>query len=86
MMFLHKRVSSSLIFSPHHTRNRVILQLGESIMKKYPLEELVLKWEREELTTEQAIGQLFLWLVNVVERILRLEAHQRRADRQKKVG
>jgi hypothetical protein len=55
-------------------------------MKKYPVEELVLKWEREELTVEQAIGQLLLWLVNVVERVIRLEARQQRLDRQKKIG
>jgi hypothetical protein len=48
-------------------------------MKKYPVTELVRKWEREELTVEQAIGQLLLWLVDLVEGLAKLEANQRRS-------
>lgn len=47
-------------------------------MKKYPVTELVRKWEREELTVEQAIGQLLLWLVDLVEGSAKLEANQRK--------
>jgi hypothetical protein len=31
-------------------------------MGMYPLEELIRKWGRGELTVEQAIGQILLWL------------------------
>lgn len=48
-------------------------------MKKYPLSELVQRWEREDLTIEQVIGQILLWLVALAERIARLEANQRKA-------
>jgi hypothetical protein len=41
--------------------------------KPYTLPILVKRWEREELTVEQAIGQIFLWLGELVERIQRLE-------------
>ena len=48
-------------------------------MKKYPVAELVKKWEREELTVEQAIGQLLLWLATLVEQLAKLEANQRKS-------
>lgn len=48
-------------------------------MKKYPLSELVKRWECEELSIEQAIGQILLWLVSLVERVDELEARQRKA-------
>jgi hypothetical protein len=50
-------------------------------MKKYPVVELVKKWEREEITVEQAIGQLMLWLIALVERVTRLEANQQKLNR-----
>ena len=43
-------------------------------MKRYPLAELVKKWEREELTAEQAIGQILLWLDLLSERVAKVEA------------
>ena len=43
-------------------------------MKRYSLPELVKKWEREELTTEQAIGQILLWLDVLSERVAKVEA------------
>ena len=49
------------------------------IVKKYPALELVNKWEREELTVEQAIGQLLLWMVALVERVTKLEATRLRS-------
>ena len=44
-------------------------------MKKYNLSTLVKKWEREELSVEQAIGQIFLWLISLAERVTKLEAN-----------
>ena len=38
-------------------------------MKKYPLSELIKRWERDELTVEQAIGQILLWLVALSEQV-----------------
>ena len=32
-------------------------------MKKYPITELIKKWEREEITIEQAIGEFLLHIV-----------------------
>jgi len=43
-------------------------------MKRYSLPELVKKWEREELTTEQAIGQILLWLDLLSQRVTKVEA------------
>jgi hypothetical protein len=47
-------------------------------MKRYELPELIKRWERDDLTAEQAIGQILLWLVALVERLSRLEASQRK--------
>jgi hypothetical protein len=49
-------------------------------MNKYPASELIKKWEREEITVEQAIGQLLLWLVALVERVSRLENSLRKSQ------
>ena len=50
-------------------------------MKKYPLSELAKLWEREELTVEQAIGQMLLWLASLSERADKLEATRRKATK-----
>ena len=50
-------------------------------MKKYPASELIKKWEREELTADQAIGQLLLWVAALVERVTKLEASQPKAKK-----
>ncbi len=47
-------------------------------MKRYSLSALVKRWEREELTIEQAVGQILLWLVVLAERVDHLEAEQRK--------
>jgi hypothetical protein len=47
-------------------------------MKKYSLSELLKLWELEELTIEQAVGQILLWLITLAERIAKLEAAQQR--------
>ena len=48
--------------------------------KHYDLAELVKRWEREEITTEQAIGQLLLWLVILSERVVELEVNMRKIN------
>jgi hypothetical protein len=47
--------------------------------KQYDLAELIKRWEREQLTTEQAVGQILLWLAALAERIAKLEASSRSA-------
>ena len=49
------------------------------MMKKknlYLLPELIKRWEREELTAEQAVGQMLLWLTDLAKRVRQLEANQ----------
>jgi hypothetical protein len=45
--------------------------------KPYDLTELVRRWGREELTVEQTVGQILVWLGLIVERLEKLEAVQR---------
>jgi hypothetical protein len=45
-------------------------------MKKYSLSELVKRWEREELTVEQGVGQILLWLVSLAGRVDKLEGNR----------
>ena len=52
-------------------------------MERYPLPELVKRWEREELTVEQAIGQILLWLDSLAERATKLEATRRKSHQPK---
>ena len=53
-------------------------------MKKYPLSELVKRWEREELTVEQAVGQILLWLVSLSEQVNKNGPQQQ--EQQSKIG
>ena len=46
--------------------------------QRYELSELIKRWEREEITTEQAIGQLLLWQVVLSEKLNQLEIHLKR--------
>lgn len=48
--------------------------------KRYTLPELIKRWEREEVTTEQAIGQVLLWLVSLTERIAKIETKQKKVS------
>ena len=48
-------------------------------MKKYDITELIKRWEREELTVEQAVGQILLWVGSLSERVTKLEAQQRKS-------
>jgi hypothetical protein len=49
-------------------------------IKRYDLPELIKRWEREQLTTEQAIGQILLWLAALAEQVMKLEAERRRVN------
>ena len=42
-------------------------------MGNYNLDELITRWEREKLTTEQAVGQILLILRSLSERMRELE-------------
>jgi hypothetical protein len=42
-------------------------------MGNYSLDELVTRWEREKLTTEQMIGQILLILRSLTERVRDME-------------
>ena len=57
-------------------------------MGTYGLEGVIRAWEREQLTTEQAIGQILLLLQELEERMhrieRRLERYVGRARRQSK--
>ena len=43
-------------------------------MSKYELTELLRKWKLEEMTAEQAIGQLLLWTEDTVKKVKRLQS------------
>lgn len=47
-------------------------------MSQYPMEELVKLWATEQLTPEQAIGQLLLQVKSILKRLAELERGQRR--------
>ena len=40
------------------------------------LEDLRRKWEREELTNEQAIGQLIVWFILLVNTLIALQKNK----------
>ncbi len=42
-------------------------------MGTYNLEDIIQAWEREQLTTEQAIGQILLLLQELKERLCSIE-------------
>lgn len=42
-------------------------------MGTYGLQELIRRWGRDQLTTEQAIGQILLLLVELDKRLQKLE-------------
>ena len=45
-------------------------------MKRYELSELIQRWEREEITVTQAVGQILLWVLALSERVTKLEIAQ----------
>ena len=48
--------------------------------RQYNLTDLIKRWEREDITTEQVIGQLLLWLVVLSERMTELEVNMRKIN------
>ncbi len=44
-------------------------------MSKYQWSELIQKWKLEELTAEQAIGQLLLWTEEMVNKVKSLQSN-----------
>jgi len=46
-------------------------------MKRYALPELIKRWEREEVTIEQTVGQILLWLERLSAQLEKLERKQR---------
>jgi hypothetical protein len=52
-------------------------------MKRYDLPELIKRWERGDITPEQAIGQILLWLATVLERVTKLEASNKKQQESK---
>jgi hypothetical protein len=50
-------------------------------MSNYNLDELIARWEREKVTTEQVIGQILLLLRSLVERVEELERWRRRQEK-----
>ena len=42
-------------------------------MGTYGLQEVIRRWGRDQLTTEQAIGQILLLLIELHERLQKLE-------------
>lgn len=53
-------------------------------MGAHDLDILLKKWERDELTTEQAVGQMLLLLHSLAQRVGRLEVAQEKNRRQEK--
>lgn len=51
-------------------------------MSAYDLDTVLKKWERDELSTEQAVGQILLLLQMVLQRLGRLEVAQENSRRQ----
>jgi hypothetical protein len=39
-----------------------------------PIERVIKLWESEQITTEQVIGKILLWLRDLHQRLLKLEA------------
>ena len=52
-------------------------------MSKYDCAELLRKWKLEEITAEQAIGQLVLWMQETVKKVQRLQSSVSSLKREK---
>ncbi|MEM7127088.1 MAG: hypothetical protein AAF702_12225 [Chloroflexota bacterium] len=50
-------------------------------MSRYDLDEVVQRWAREELTAEQAIGQILLHLEDLRKRMEQLEKEALKEER-----
>ena len=58
-------------------KNKVEKSVKKTKRNIYPLADLTKRWEREELTLEQAIGQILLWLAELSEQVQQLDTRQR---------
>ena len=47
-------------------------------MQRYSMVDLIKRWEREELTMEQTVGQILLWVASLSERVTKLESTARK--------
>jgi hypothetical protein len=71
-------ISTRSYFIPSYTDSCYLASMEDDMAQKpYDLAELVRRWGREELTVEQTVGQLLIWLGLIVERLEKLEAVQR---------
>ncbi len=52
-------------------------------MSKYECAELLRKWKLEEVTAEQAIGQLLLWMEDTVQKVRGLQSSVSSLKREK---
>jgi hypothetical protein len=66
-------------FAP--TKSNTILNWEKS-MSAYDLDTILKKWERAELSTEQAVGQILLLLQTISHRVGQLEVAQAKNRRQ----
>ena len=55
-------------------------------MSAHDLDTLLKKWERDELSTEQAVGQMLLLLQSLSRRVGHLEVAQENKRRQDKTA
>ncbi len=53
-------------------------------MERYSISDLIKKWEREDATVEQVIGQLLLWVNDLATRVNKLEARPQNNQKPKK--
>jgi hypothetical protein len=67
------------------TRLRVN-QEEEQEMGSYNLDELITLWERDKLTTEQAVGQILLKLRSLSQQIREMERRWWRQEQAKNAG
>ncbi len=47
------------------------------------IEKVITRWENEQITPEQVIGRILVWLQDHQKRLLKLEAAQSRFDSQR---
>jgi hypothetical protein len=47
-----------------------------------PIDRVIKLWESEQITTEQVIGKILLWLQQLHQRLLKLEAGRSGSGRQ----
>jgi hypothetical protein len=53
-----------------------IQQKGETPMSVESIEQVIKRWETGEITPEQVIGKILLWLLELYRQLLKLEARR----------